>query len=113
MWFRGHRTGHSDNKILVRPGITAYAFSETALGKSGFAAVAPVYDRRPGSRLIEPREKEIVATNIDEIFYMFNHLARLSLREGSARWYVTEAWDQEGTENLILPPGSEITAKPS
>jgi unsaturated chondroitin disaccharide hydrolase len=32
-----------------------------------------------------------------------NHLVRVPLRDGGARWYVTAAWDQEGTERVIGP----------
>jgi unsaturated chondroitin disaccharide hydrolase len=64
----------------------------------GATATESLPDQDLGLALVIPGE----ATGADPDDAV-NHLVRVPLRDGRARWYVAAAWDQEGTERVIGP----------
>jgi unsaturated chondroitin disaccharide hydrolase len=63
--------------------------------KTGATAVDSLPDENLGLAIVVPQ-----GDNNAPLDNPANHLARLTLKDGSAWWYIAGAWDQEGSETL-------------
>lgn len=62
----------------------------------GAAATASLPDQHLGLAIVAPAASESPSGD-----HPLNHLVRVPLQDGRARWYVAAAWDQEGTEHVV------------
>ncbi|MEW6129921.1 MAG: DUF4861 family protein [Acidobacteriota bacterium] len=67
--------------------------------KTGATATESLSDQNLGLALVVPQSER---DNDASLNNPANHLARLSLKDGAAWWYVAALWDQEGTETLQI-----------
>ncbi|MDQ3256899.1 MAG: glycoside hydrolase family 88 protein [Acidobacteriota bacterium] len=90
----------SMKEMFIEPTASQPVFSQITWGhqvlKTGATATESLPDQNLGLGIIIPGTESKV-TNIDNTSDL---LRQVALRDGAARWYVTAAWDQEGSERV-------------
>ncbi|MBA3712086.1 MAG: DUF4861 family protein [Pyrinomonadaceae bacterium] len=91
----------STKEVFIEPTASQPVFSQITWGhqvlKTGATATESLPDQNLGLGIIIPGT-ESKATNSDNTSDL---LRQVALKDGAARWYVTAAWDQEGSERLV------------
>ncbi len=88
-----------DPTSIVAPGAHAYGtYGHQVLGPDGQGRQS-LSDQNLGLAIVVPAASDLAPTEAEA-----DHLVRVPLQGGRAAWYVMAAWDQEGTERLVVDP---------
>jgi unsaturated chondroitin disaccharide hydrolase len=91
------RTPHGDHAV-----VTLATWGAQVL-EPGATATASLPDDRLGLAILQPMMREGAASGATLPPNAVNHLLRVPVFEGRARYYVTAAWAGEGSERLAAP----------